>query len=120
MDAPHDAQHQPPQEDVPVGPGESDEVNDNPPQLEPVAVPIIHQPEYRPLNEPRIQRNESENIELMHSKLNRILGRTDEIQSIKYRIGSISGLLHIVDQRTIEMKDILDRTIDGLEQVYHQ
>ncbi|XGW19766.1 hypothetical protein V3C99_003532 [Haemonchus contortus] len=131
MDTPQDAQPQPPQEDVPV------------------PVPVIRQPEYRPLNEPRIQRDESENIELMHRKLNRILGRTDEIQSIKNRIDSISksanpakkgkidvplkthsksvkktrpheGLLHIVEQRTIEMKDILDRTIDGLEQVYHQ
>ncbi|VDO22571.1 unnamed protein product [Haemonchus placei] len=69
MDVPHDAQPQPPQEDGPVEPGENDEVNDNPPQVEPAPVP---------------------------------------------------GLLHIVDQRTIEMKDILDRTIDGLEQVCHQ
>ncbi|VDO32606.1 unnamed protein product [Haemonchus placei] len=118
MDAPHDAQPQPPQEDVSVEPGDNDEVNDTPAQLEPVAVPVIRQPEYRPLNKPRIQRDESENIELMHRKLNRILGWTDEIQSIKNRIGSILGLLHIVDQRTIEMKVILDRTIDGLEQVY--
>ncbi|XGW16247.1 hypothetical protein V3C99_001591 [Haemonchus contortus] len=92
MDAPHDAQPQPPKEGVPVEPSDNDEVNDNPPQLEPVAASVTRHPVYRPLNEPRVQRDESENIELMHRQLNRIVGRTGKIQSIKNRIGSISGL----------------------------
>nr|CDJ86910.1 unnamed protein product [Haemonchus contortus] len=79
MDAPDDVQHQEHQDYVPVEPGENNEGNNAQPQLEQAPPRFVLQPEFGPLNESRIQRDESENIESMHRKINTILGITDEI-----------------------------------------
>ncbi|KAK5977095.1 hypothetical protein GCK32_011588 [Trichostrongylus colubriformis] len=61
-----------------------------------------------------------EELAAMDRKVNRILGRTEEIHPIKVRLSSTYSLLHVVDQRTIDMKNVMDRTINGLEQIYNQ
>ncbi|KAK5981959.1 hypothetical protein GCK32_016595 [Trichostrongylus colubriformis] len=81
-----------------------------------------------------------EELAAMDRKVNRILGRTEEIHPIKVRLSStymryhlldikpniiitptyLQSLLHVVDQRTIDMKNVMDRTINGLEQIYNQ
>ncbi|KAK6019911.1 hypothetical protein OSTOST_14443 [Ostertagia ostertagi] len=137
------------EEEIPVEPGNEEAAGGNedqrPPEQEPQRPPRV---EYRALDEPRVP-PEADELSAVHRKVNRILGRSEDIQPMKNRLGSVSKttrssnkikngqsskigtkslrparreetLLHAIDQRTTTMKAVVDRTMVGLEQVYNQ
>ncbi|VDO44730.1 unnamed protein product [Haemonchus placei] len=112
------------QEEIPVEPVQDEvqvqevNVNINPPQPQQQEEPR-HPPieELQPFDEPRGP-SQAEELSMVHRKINRVLGRTDELQSIKNRVNSTFTLLNVVDQRTT--KAGLNLTLNGLEQVYEQ
>ncbi|KAK6050008.1 hypothetical protein COOONC_12487 [Cooperia oncophora] len=134
------------EEGVPVEPGQpaADQDEDqNQVQEAPAPRPDLHAVEQPPFN-PELE----EEVSAIHRKVNRLVARTDEIPSIKNRI-SVSkpsratknfksdqapstrpkssktfrrdeSLLHVVDQRTIGMKTTLEKTFNGMEQLYER
>ncbi|KAK6026225.1 hypothetical protein OSTOST_07854, partial [Ostertagia ostertagi] len=108
------------EEEIPVEPGNGKPLvatkTSVPPEQEPQRPPRV---EYRALDEPRVP-PEADELSAVHRKVNRILGRSEDIQPMKNRLGSVSTLLHAIDQRTTTMKAVVDRTMVGLEQVYNQ
>ncbi|KAK6030037.1 hypothetical protein OSTOST_03839, partial [Ostertagia ostertagi] len=135
------------QEEVPVEPASNEANANDDSQQHNGAPPVQDQAlQVQLQHEPRVNRD-AEEVSLIHRKVNRLLGRSEDIQPIRNRLGSAfkttraskkiktsttsnskleknarreEELLHVVDQRTITMKTVMERTLNALEQVYNQ
>lgn len=57
---------------------------------------------------------------MMGRKVTRILGRTDDLGPMKITLESTHGMMHCVDQRTTHIKNKVENTLNGLEEIYDQ
>uniref|UniRef100_A0A7I4YCP6 t-SNARE coiled-coil homology domain-containing protein n=1 Tax=Haemonchus contortus TaxID=6289 RepID=A0A7I4YCP6_HAECO len=65
----------------------------------------------------RRQIPEEEELSLMRAEIQRILGRTDAISSMKNRIDMIHREVHVVEHSVQSIKDLVEEAMDGLVKV---
>ncbi|XGW09377.1 hypothetical protein V3C99_011572 [Haemonchus contortus] len=100
-------------DEVPMEPDDTPEINEQP-QQQPQEAPQVQQLQQ---GEPRLN-NDHEEIPLIHRKIQRILGRTDDISPMRQQVDNTHRELRLVERRTFTLKEMLEESLDGLTQIF--